>query len=155
MKPYRRGENMSEEELRDKVARGEIKLIGGGLPSPQAVTGKIVAHVPRDDYKALLLTHLAAVEIVVEAEFFFALPERQYRSDWHVIGTNVLIDYEGGLFSKGKRGHSSVGGILRDIEKTNCAQLHGFILIRVAPNHVKSGQALLWVEKAITQAKCS
>lgn len=153
MRTNRRGENMSEEELRDKVARGEIRLIGGGLPVLPLVAEKLVAHVPRDDYKALLLTHLAAVEIEVEAEFFFALPERQYRSDWHVIGTNVLIDYEGGLFSKGKRGHSSVSGILRDIEKSTCAQLHGFILIRVAPNHVKSGQALLWVEKAISLSR--
>lgn len=107
---------------------------------------------PSHDYKSDLVDQLHHVGIPIESEFYFARPEREYRADWLITGTNLLIEYEGGLFQKGKSGHSSVGGILRDIEKGNVAAERGYRVIRVAPNHVKDGRALKWIEAAYKRA---
>ncbi len=118
------------------------------LPSPSV--SPATPHKPRKDYKAELIQQCELVGLKLEPEFRFH-PERKFRADWLVIGTKVLIDYEGGIFSTGKRGHSSVSGIRRDIEKSNLAQICGYLVIRVAPDHVVSGQALKWIELAVAQ----
>lgn len=107
-----------------------------------------------NDYKAELLQQLGFVGIKVEPEFYFARP-RKFRADYRVIGSRVLIEYEGGLFNKGRAGvsHAGVNSILGDMEKTNIAQLGGWIQIRIAPNHVVSGQALQWIEAAVELAQ--
>ncbi|HEX7333433.1 MAG TPA: hypothetical protein VF290_18155 [Pyrinomonadaceae bacterium] len=108
----------------------------------------------KHDYKADFEQQLSLVGIQVEREFYFALP-RRWRSDWKVKTRDILIEFEGGLFKKRKAGHSSVRGILRDIAKGNAAALLGFVLIRIAPPHVVSGQALKWVEQAVAQTSQS
>lgn len=100
------------------------------------------------DYKADFEQQLQLVGVVVEREFYFARP-RRFRSDWRVEDRKILIEYEGGLFKAEKSGHSSVAGIIRDIEKYNLAALLGYVVIRITPMHVKSGQALKWTEEAI------
>ena len=107
---------------------------------------------PKKDYKSEFEQQLSLVGIQVETEFVFASP-RKWRSDYRIQGTSILIEFEGGLFAKGKQGHSSVSGILRDMEKYNSAALLGYTVIRIAPNHVVNGQALRWVEEALGAAK--
>ena len=104
--------------------------------------------VSKTDYKEELLFQLRLVKIEVEPEFMFARP-RKWRADYRVRGSRVLVEFEGGLFAKGKQGHSSVSGILRDIEKYNTAALLGWLVIRVTPKHVVSGEALKWIEQAV------
>jgi hypothetical protein len=122
---------------------------------PVPVSVKVPIQVPKavsHDYKAEFVQQLSLVGIKVSTEFVFAAP-RKWRSDWRVKGKKILIEFEGGLFAKGKQGHSSVTGILRDIEKYNSAALLGYTVIRIAPSHVRSGQALKWVEEAIGASK--
>ena len=110
----------------------------------------------KTDYKAEFLQQLGLVKIAVQPEFVFA-PPRKFRADWRVADTRILIEFEGGLFNSGKGGHSSIGGIHRDIEKYNTAALQGWIVIRITPKHVVSGEALGWVIEALetSQAKSS
>lgn len=117
----------------------------------EARTDKVESTPAKKDYKAELLQQFALVGIQVEPEFYFAKP-RKFRSDWRVKGLPVLIEYDGGIFSC-KASHSSIGGILRDIEKMNMAAIAGYIVIRVTPKHVVSGEALQWVERAVERAK--
>lgn len=114
----------------------------------QRSCGVPISREVKHDYKAEFEQQLSLVGIQVEREYFFH-PSRKWRSDWIVKGTKVLVEFEGGLFKKRAAGHSSVTGILRDLEKYNEATLLGFIVIRIAPNHVRSGEALQWVERAI------
>lgn len=114
-----------------------------------ASTGKrSINREVKTDYKAQFEQQLSLVGIKFKREFYFALP-RKWRSDWLIIGTKILVEFEGGLFAKRAAGHSSVSGILRDLNKYNEATLRGYMLIRIAPPHVVSGQALKWVERAI------
>lgn len=107
-------------------------------------------HRPKTDYKAMLVQQCEVAGVKLEPEFKFH-PERRFKADWKVNGHMVLVEYEGGLYSSGKRGHSSIAGIQRDIEKANLAQILGYIVIRVTPKHVVSGEAFRWIEGAITR----
>jgi len=116
------------------------------------VTKVPIPHTPKHDYKEDFLHQLKVIGVKVEPEFKFS-ERRKYRADWRVTefkksdvrDEKILIEFEGGIFSSGKRGHSSINGILRDIEKSNEAQLCGYRVIRIAPNHVSSGIALDWL----------
>lgn len=106
----------------------------------------------KTDYKEEFLQQLGLVKIPVQSEFVFA-PPRKFRADWRVVDTRILIEFEGGLFKAGKGGHSSIGGIHRDIEKYNTAALQGWMVIRITPKHVVSGEALGWVIEAMETSK--
>lgn len=54
------------------------------------------------------------------------LPPRQYRWDFHIPGTNVLVEVNGGTYHRSRLGHSSGEGIGRDYEKSNYAQMRGW-----------------------------
>lgn len=130
-------------------------------------------HNPKTDYKSMLVQQCELAGLKMEPEFKF-LPERRFKADWQVqygmwegerpkkltyfVKSMVLVEYDGGIFSTGKRGHSSVSGIRRDMEKSNLAQIAGFTIIRVAADHVVSGQALTWIMDALRReiicAKC-
>ena len=129
----------SHQDLAEILARRS-----GAAITPKSVT---ISREVKTDYKAQFEQQLSLVGINFETEYFFALPERKFRADYRI--GKVLVEFEGGLFAKNKIGHGNVKGILRDMVKTNEAQLRGFILIRIAPNHVVSGEALQWVERAI------
>lgn len=72
-----------------------------------------------------------------------------YRFDfaWPLCHPCVVLEVEGGIWTAGA--HARGSGITRDIDKGNRAALAGMVLIRASADHVKSGQALRWVEQAL------
>jgi len=83
------------------------------------------------------------------------LSGRRFRADFAFVDHRLLVEVEGGLFRSrhtGRRGagHTSTAKILRDMEKSNLAQLAGWRLLRVAAPHIRNGQALAWIEEALT-----
>ena len=62
-------------------------------------------------------------------EFLFN-PERKWRYDFAFENEKLCIDLEGGMFLKGRTGHSSSTGINRDILKGNSAVLLGYRVLR-------------------------
>lgn len=66
-------------------------------------------------------------------------PNRNWRFDYffEANGVKVALEIEGGIFLQSKRGkpggHSSIEGILRDIEKYNAAATLGIFVYRVTP----------------------
>jgi hypothetical protein len=142
----------SELDLAQHVASNPKALRRNPVNSTPAVPVSKISREVKHDYKAEFEQQLSLVGIRVEREFVI-LPPRRWRADWRVKGANVLIEFEGGLFKKRAAGHSSVSGILRDIEKYNSAAIAGWLVIRITPKHVMSGEALMWVEEAIGAQK--
>lgn len=74
------------------------------------------------------------------------IPGRQFRADYLWRARRVVLEIEGGITRGGKGGgtarggHSTVEGILRDMEKSNLAQLNGFRYFRVTPRQVARGE---------------
>lgn len=65
----------------------------------------------------------------LQPEFYFCL-DRQWRSDYLVIGTMWLIELEGGAYSGGR--HTRAKGFVEDAFKYNAAAMLGYRIIRIA-----------------------
>jgi hypothetical protein len=81
-----------------------------------------------------------------ECEYRFC--DRAWRFDLAWPRWKVAIEIEGGVFGRGKPcpacgrrrtgAHSSVGGLLRDIEKYNAAAALGWRVIRIVPEKLRT-----------------
>jgi hypothetical protein len=82
-----------------------------------------------------------------ETEVLFARP-RRWRADYCWPAAKVIVEREGGIFRGGRRpgtaghGHSAGRAILRDMEKSNAAQLLGYLFLRYTPRELDSGAVL-------------
>ena len=92
-------------------------------------------------------------------------PVRKWRCDFAWPEYKLALDVEGGIYGRGKPcpscgisrtgAHSSVSGILRDIERGNAALLEGWIILRVLPEELEleNGKAFNLVEAAFKLRK--
>jgi very-short-patch-repair endonuclease len=67
--------------------------------------------------------------LVLEEEYCFAQPERNFRFDWAFPSLKIAIEYEGGLLDH-RSGHRSVKGVNKDVTKYNLAQQKGWKVLR-------------------------
>lgn len=76
-----------------------------------------------------------------------AIPGRKFRFDFCFRAAKLLIEINGGTYTKAA--HSTGGGIARDYEKLNLAQLAGWRVLMFDGKAVKSGTAIEVVRKAL------
>ncbi|MBJ9984455.1 DUF559 domain-containing protein [Acinetobacter sp. S40] len=93
-----------------------------------------------------LARHLKVLKIGFEQEYKFH-PERNWRADFLITGTNILIEVEGGIWSGGR--HTRAKGYLGDMEKYNAAAVLGFKVLRFSTQQVKSGLAIKQIEDLV------
>ena len=84
---------------------------------------------------------------MVTPEFVFH-KTRKWRIDWAFVDLRVGVEYDG-LF--GGKAHRATSNVMRDGEKSNEAQLLGWILIRVNASTIASGKAKRWITEAVRQ----
>lgn len=97
---------------------------------------------------ALALQQLLPAGSVIELEHEFH-PTRKWRFDLAVFlpdGVRVALEVDGGAWIGGR--HTSGGGFIADMEKSNEAQLLGWILLRCTPSQVKKGAAVTLIHRA-------
>ena len=75
------------------------------------------------------------------------IPGRKFRFDFCFTEQRLLIEVNGGTFTKGA--HSTGRGIARDYEKSNLAQLQGWRCLSFDGKAVKSGEAAELIRKAL------
>ncbi|WP_288398441.1 DUF559 domain-containing protein [uncultured Acinetobacter sp.] len=93
-----------------------------------------------------LARDLRALKIGFEQEYKFH-PERNWRADFLITGTKILIEVEGGIWSGGR--HTRAKGYLGDMEKYNAAAILGFKVLRFDTQQVKSGLAIKQIENLV------
>ena len=113
------------------------KLSGKPRRTKRRVVVKKERVVSEDETK--LAQHLKSYKIEFQTEFQFN-PERKWRADFYILGTKVLIEVEGGIWSNGR--HTRAQGYLGDMEKYNSAQELGYSVYRYSTEQVKSGKAI-------------
>lgn len=59
----------------------------------------------------------------------------------------VICEVHGGVHVGGR--HTTGPGFVNDREKMNTAQIMGYIVIEVTPEHIRSGQAIEWIQAAL------
>lgn len=110
--------------------------------------------------EAVLAFQLGAVGIAFAREVK-VIDGRKFRFDFQINPPDgrLLVEIDG-MFGRGKdkkrvdtSGHRSIGGAIRDREKSAIAIAQGYVVMRVAPSHVKSGQALQWVQQFLLRSR--
>ncbi|WP_312969749.1 hypothetical protein [Acinetobacter gerneri] len=96
--------------------------------------------------EATLIQHLQAYRIGFEQEFQFN-KDRKWRADFYLVGTNILIEVEGGIWSNGR--HTRGKGYIADMEKYNSATMLGYLVYRYSTEQVKSGLAIEEIRRLI------
>ncbi len=100
--------------------------------------------------EATLALHLrgAGIEFVREHRPFH---DRKHRIDFALLPAKIAIECEGGIWIQGR--HQRGQGFIDDAEKYNRLAIEGWLLLRFAGGHIKSGEALRMIEKAILSRK--
>lgn len=93
-----------------------------------------------------LAFQLKALKIPFEPEYPFH-PTRKWRLDFAIPLDKIGIEVHGGVFSQGR--HTRGKGFTEDREKMNEAQIMGWKVIEVTAEHITSGKALQWIERAL------
>lgn len=77
------------------------------------------------------------------------IPKRKFEADFFFPDLRLVVEVDGGLWMA-RGGHTSGVGAKRDRERDILAYITGSILtIRVATDHVKSGEAISWLKEII------
>lgn len=100
--------------------------------------------------EAKLASDLKALKIGFIQEFYFH-PERQWRADFHITGTKILVEIEGGIWTGGR--HTRGKGFIHDMEKYNAATVLGYQVLRFSTEQVKSGLAVRQIERLLGDLK--
>ncbi|MDV2441685.1 hypothetical protein QR665_19840 [Acinetobacter gerneri] len=97
--------------------------------------------------EARLLQQLKTYKIEYVKEFQFN-SGRKWRADFHLIGTKILIEVEGGIWSNGR--HTRGKGYIADMEKYNSATALGYSVYRYSTEQVKSGLAIEEIRRLVS-----
>ena len=85
-----------------------------------------------------------------QRELRFA-PPRRWRFDFAWPQQRIALEIEGGAWVGGR--HNRGAGYVNDLEKYNTATLLGWRLLRVTPEMVSDGTALLLIEALLDNAQ--
>lgn len=104
------------------------------------------AKARREALAETLALQLRAVGIAFEREVMFH-PVRKWRFDFAIPQAKLAIEVDGGTYTGGR--HTRGTGYAEDCRKKAEAMVLGWRVLNVDSNHVKSGQALQWIERLL------
>lgn len=103
----------------------------------------------------LLVFQCRAIGLPEPAREFRFWPGRRFAFDVAFVEQRLAVEIDGGVFLSGGGRHNRGAGYRRDAVKFAEAAIRGWRVIRCLPEHVKSGAAVSWIERAIRQAEIS
>jgi very-short-patch-repair endonuclease len=107
--------------------------------------GKFASHLERELYVAL---KDAGLLVGMEREVRFH-STRKWRFDFAWQSVRLAVEVQGGIWLGSRGSHTSAKGRERDCEKNNEAALDGWRVLQVTSTHIKSGEAVAWIERAL------
>lgn len=93
----------------------------------------------------LLIIKTEKLDIGMVREFRFH-PIRKWRFDFAWPEQKIAVEVQGGIWLGKSGAHTSGKGRTRDIEKSNMAAKMGWRMLQIAPEHIKNGDALMWIK---------
>lgn len=76
------------------------------------------------------------------------IEHRRWRADFAWPDKLLIVEVEGGVWMNGR--HTRGKGFEADCEKYNEAALAGWNVIRVTSTHIRTGEALDWIRRALS-----
>lgn len=110
--------------------------------SPAQAIAKAQATAKRNKWQdayALQIKQAGLPEPVPEWQ---AIEGRKFRWDFAWPECGILVEIQGGIWSRGKSGHSTGAGINRDCMKGNLANIQGFCCLSFTSDMIRDGTAL-------------
>lgn len=101
------------------------------------------------DLEDALAFQLRAAKIAEPLREHRFAPPRRWRFDFAWVDQKVAVEVEGATWSGGR--HTRGAGFAQDCIKYNEAQIRGWVVLRVTGEHIKSGEALKWVEEVLAE----
>lgn len=99
------------------------------------------------DLEETLAMYMRAVGIPEPLREYRFDPKRRWRADFAWPELMLLVEVEGGQWTNGR--HTRGAGFEADCEKYNEAALFGWRVLRVTSTHIKTGEALAWIVRAL------
>lgn len=121
----------------------EKLLAGGPKKPPKSALEREQAALRRERFERHLASQFKRrlIPFMPQAKFY---PGRKWRADFWVLGTPpVLVEVDGGTYLT--QSHHGRGGYEADRERDAAALSLGFLVLRVTPRQVTSGEALGWL----------
>jgi very-short-patch-repair endonuclease len=87
-----------------------------------------------------------------ETQYRWALPERQFRSDFAWPSARLLAEVQGGIWAADPGRHNRGSGYEKDVERSNLAVLLGWRLLAFTERHIKDGTAVSTIRRALAGA---
>lgn len=78
---------------------------------------------------------------------------RRWRFDFAWPAHKLAVEVEGGGYSQGR--HTRGDGFEKDMEKYNEAITAGWAVLRVTPDQVRDGRAIMWIEQMLKKGDMS
>lgn len=107
----------------------------------------------RTDLEWLLWANLHSAGIPPDAEQFYFAKPRRYRADFAYTDAKILVEAEGGNFSRGR--HVRPLGYQEDCSKYNLAALLGYRVLRFTRAMIESGEAVKTISQALSVAQAA
>ena len=104
----------------------------------------------REDWSGALAFQCRAAGLLLPVREWAFWPGRRFRFDLAWPDQWVAVEVDGGAFVGGR--HTSGAGFRQDCVKLSEAAALGWRVLRVMPEHVTSGEALGWVQRALQVA---
>ena len=103
----------------------------------------------RNEWEELLYMGLVAhgLHVGCERQHLYA-PGRKFQADFCWPAHKLIAEVDGGIWTA-KSGHSGGAGITKDMERGHAAALAGYRVLRFAPAHIRSGEALTVIRAAL------
>ena len=98
----------------------------------------------------LLALHLAELGVAFTRQCAYAVG-RKMRADFGLPAERILIEVQGGVYSK--QAHGSISGILADLARLNLATINNWRMMRFTPDQIASGEAKLTIALAIEKGE--
>ncbi|AWV86177.1 DUF559 domain-containing protein [Acinetobacter radioresistens] len=126
------------------------KLYGTKKRAKAKRQSKVKGEKTVSEGEAKLVSDLKALRISFEQEYKFH-PKRQWKADFHILETKILVEIEGGIWTGGR--HTRGKGFIHDMEKYNAATVLGYQVLRFSTEQVKSGLAVRQIERLLGDLK--
>lgn len=117
------------------------------MVTPAATLKRTSAKARASALEETLALQIRAAKLPEPVREFSPIQGRKWRCDFAWPDRLVAVEAEGGIHTGGR--HTRGSGFEADAEKYNAMTIAGWAVIRVTNRHIKSGQALAWIERLV------
>jgi very-short-patch-repair endonuclease len=87
-------------------------------------------------------------------QFYWARPERMFRSDFAYVSERILLEVQGGIWAANPGRHNRGAGYQADLSRANLAAILGWKLLAFSERMIRSGEAVATINRALSPASC-